>query len=173
MKATSWLRLFLDIADYKESYMVRDVEELAHNAISFKWDVSEPAKIFVSCNCLSTDFSAQKGIKVRSCRNTATSNGWTCLKRQSFCDLKMHERTNQTRNAFAVVACRCPVWVNNQAKILMLKISRCSTPEHSRFLVTSFLFPVYCARAPPAIFLTLLQNGSSVVFSYVFRWCLQ
>lgn len=53
----------IDIADYKESNMIYDVEEIAHNAVAFCWNANETAKIFVSCNCLSTDFSAQKGIK--------------------------------------------------------------------------------------------------------------
>lgn len=53
----------IDIADYKESSMVTDIHEFAHNAISFNWDVNDAAKIFISVNCLSTDFSAQKGIK--------------------------------------------------------------------------------------------------------------
>lgn len=44
--------------------MVTDIHEFAHNAISFNWDVRDAAKIFISVNCLSTDFSAQKGIKV-------------------------------------------------------------------------------------------------------------
>ena len=45
--------------------MVSDIHEFSHNSISFNWDVQDAAKIFVSVNCLSTDFSAQKGIKVR------------------------------------------------------------------------------------------------------------
>ena len=44
--------------------MVRDINEFSHNAISFLWDFSSAAKIFIAVNCLSTDFSAQKGIKV-------------------------------------------------------------------------------------------------------------
>ena len=48
--------------------MVTDIHEFAHNAISFNWDVHDAAKIFISVNCLSTDFSAQKGIKVRISR---------------------------------------------------------------------------------------------------------
>ena len=51
-------------ADYKESCMISNIDEIAHNAIAFSWDVNDLAKIFISCNCLSTDFSAQKGIKV-------------------------------------------------------------------------------------------------------------
>ena len=44
--------------------MISDINEFSHNAISFTWDVNDIAKIFISVNCLSTDFSAQKGIKV-------------------------------------------------------------------------------------------------------------
>ncbi|XP_023268025.1 grainyhead-like protein 2 homolog [Seriola lalandi dorsalis] len=54
----------LDIADYKESFnTIGNIEEIAYNAISFTWDVNEEAKIFITVNCLSTDFSSQKGVK--------------------------------------------------------------------------------------------------------------
>ncbi|XP_036398818.1 grainyhead-like protein 1 homolog [Megalops cyprinoides] len=54
----------IDIADYKESFnTISNIEEIAYNAISFTWDINEEAKIFVSVNCLSTDFSSQKGVK--------------------------------------------------------------------------------------------------------------
>lgn len=54
----------LDIADYKESFStIGNVEEISYNAVSFTWDVSEVAKVFISVNCLSTDFSSQKGVK--------------------------------------------------------------------------------------------------------------
>uniref|UniRef100_H2LCJ8 Grainyhead-like transcription factor 2b n=1 Tax=Oryzias latipes TaxID=8090 RepID=H2LCJ8_ORYLA len=54
----------LDIADYKESFnTINNIEEIAYNAISFTWDVNEEAKIFITVNCLSTDFSSQKGVK--------------------------------------------------------------------------------------------------------------
>ena len=62
--------LFFFSADYKESCMISDIDEFAHNAIAFTWDIADVAKIFISCNCLSTDFSAQKGIKVGSEINT-------------------------------------------------------------------------------------------------------
>uniref|UniRef100_A0A3Q3XCX3 Grh/CP2 DB domain-containing protein n=1 Tax=Mola mola TaxID=94237 RepID=A0A3Q3XCX3_MOLML len=53
----------LDI-DYKESFnTIGNIEEIAYNAISFTWDVNEEAKIFITVNCLSTDFSSQKGVK--------------------------------------------------------------------------------------------------------------
>lgn len=54
----------LEIADYKESFStISNVEEIAYNAVSFTWDVTEEAKVFISVNCLSTDFSSQKGVK--------------------------------------------------------------------------------------------------------------
>ncbi|XP_072134624.1 grainyhead-like protein 1 homolog isoform X1 [Mobula birostris] len=54
----------IDIADYKESFnTISNIEEIAYNAISFTWDVNDEAKIFISVNCLSTDFSSQKGVK--------------------------------------------------------------------------------------------------------------
>ncbi|KAJ8383272.1 hypothetical protein AAFF_G00222850 [Aldrovandia affinis] len=54
----------IDIADYKGSFdTITNIEETAYNAISFTWDTSEEARIYVSVNCLSTDFSSQKGVK--------------------------------------------------------------------------------------------------------------
>ncbi|XP_043939156.1 grainyhead-like protein 3 homolog isoform X3 [Protopterus annectens] len=54
----------IDMADYKERFnVVSDVEEVAYNALSFMWDVNEEAKVYVGINCLSTDFSTQKGVK--------------------------------------------------------------------------------------------------------------
>ncbi|KAM6968277.1 grainyhead-like protein 2 homolog [Aplochiton taeniatus] len=54
----------LDIADYKESFnTIGNIEEIAYNAVSFTWDINEEAKIFINVNCLSTDFSSQKGVK--------------------------------------------------------------------------------------------------------------
>ncbi|XP_017272988.1 grainyhead-like protein 1 homolog isoform X1 [Kryptolebias marmoratus] len=54
----------LDIADYKESFnTIGNIEEISYNSISFTWDTNEEAKIFISVNCLSTDFSSQKGVK--------------------------------------------------------------------------------------------------------------
>ncbi|NXN89032.1 GRHL1 protein, partial [Bombycilla garrulus] len=54
----------IDIADYKESFnTIGNIEEIAYNAISFTWDINEEAKVFISVNCLSTDFSSQKGVK--------------------------------------------------------------------------------------------------------------
>ncbi|KAI1897369.1 hypothetical protein AGOR_G00082600 [Albula goreensis] len=54
----------IDIADYKGSFdTITNMEEIAYNAISFTWDTNEEARIYISVNCLSTDFSSQKGVK--------------------------------------------------------------------------------------------------------------
>ncbi|XP_073424311.1 grainyhead-like protein 1 homolog isoform X1 [Dendrobates tinctorius] len=54
----------IDIADYKESFnTISNIEEIAYNAISFTWDLNDEGKVFISVNCLSTDFSSQKGVK--------------------------------------------------------------------------------------------------------------
>uniref|UniRef100_H9GP62 Grh/CP2 DB domain-containing protein n=1 Tax=Anolis carolinensis TaxID=28377 RepID=H9GP62_ANOCA len=54
----------IDVADCKENFnTVQHIEEVAYNALSFVWNVAEEAKVFVGVNCLSTDFSSQKGVK--------------------------------------------------------------------------------------------------------------
>ncbi|XP_028853257.1 grainyhead-like protein 3 homolog isoform X2 [Denticeps clupeoides] len=54
----------IDIADYKETFSgISNVEEVAFNALSFTWNTSEEAKVYIGINSLSTDFSAQKGVK--------------------------------------------------------------------------------------------------------------
>lgn len=53
-------------ADTKNSTkIVGPIEEVAHNAIAFYWNPHEgPAKVNIAVQCLSTDFSNQKGVKV-------------------------------------------------------------------------------------------------------------
>nr|XP_058921595.1 grainyhead-like protein 3 homolog isoform X2 [Kogia breviceps] len=54
----------IDVADCKENFnTVQHIEEVAYNALSFVWNVNEEAKVFIGINCLSTDFSSQKGVK--------------------------------------------------------------------------------------------------------------
>ncbi|XP_042357190.1 grainyhead-like protein 3 homolog [Plectropomus leopardus] len=54
----------IDIADYKEVFSgISNIEEVAFNALSFVWNPSEEAKVYIGINSLSTDFSAQKGVK--------------------------------------------------------------------------------------------------------------
>ncbi|KAK7919042.1 hypothetical protein WMY93_010326 [Mugilogobius chulae] len=54
----------IDIADYKEVFSsISNVEEVAFNALSFVWNTSEEAKVYIGINSLSTDFSSQKGVK--------------------------------------------------------------------------------------------------------------
>ncbi|XP_076021744.1 grainyhead-like protein 3 homolog [Genypterus blacodes] len=54
----------IDIADYKEVFSgISNIEEVAFNALSFVWNPTEEAKVYIGINSLSTDFSAQKGVK--------------------------------------------------------------------------------------------------------------
>ncbi|XP_012692134.1 grainyhead-like protein 3 homolog [Clupea harengus] len=54
----------IDIADYKETLTgISNVDEVAFNALSFVWNTNEEAKVYIGINSLSTDFSAQKGVK--------------------------------------------------------------------------------------------------------------
>ncbi|XP_076834416.1 grainyhead-like protein 3 homolog [Brachyhypopomus gauderio] len=54
----------IDIADYKEVFSgISNVDEVAYNALSFIWNTSEEAKVYIGINSLSTDFSSQKGVK--------------------------------------------------------------------------------------------------------------
>ncbi|CAG10445.1 unnamed protein product, partial [Tetraodon nigroviridis] len=54
----------IDIADYKEVYSgISNIEEVAFNALSFFWNPTEEAKVYIGINSLSTDFSSQKGVK--------------------------------------------------------------------------------------------------------------
>ncbi|KAL4624161.1 hypothetical protein GN956_G18928 [Arapaima gigas] len=54
----------IDIADYKGVYScISNVEEVAFNALSFIWNTTEEAKVYIGINSLSTDFSSQKGVK--------------------------------------------------------------------------------------------------------------
>eukprot|EP01135_Chromosphaera_perkinsii_P004068 Nk52_evm16s267 gene=Nk52_evmTU16s267 len=51
------------VVDRKASTGMIDYEELAFNCVSFVWDTRDGAKVPISLNCLSTDFSAQKGVR--------------------------------------------------------------------------------------------------------------
>ncbi|KAK1340370.1 hypothetical protein QTO34_018939 [Cnephaeus nilssonii] len=60
----------IDVADCKENFnTVQHIEEVAYNALSFVWNVNEEAKVFIGVNCLSTDFSSQKGGAERKMRD--------------------------------------------------------------------------------------------------------
>ena len=55
----------LDADTKNSSGIVGPIEEVAHNAIAFYWNPLEgPAKVNIAVQCLSTDFSNQKGVKV-------------------------------------------------------------------------------------------------------------
>lgn len=54
----------LDADTKNSSGIIGTIEEVTHNSISFYWNPLEgPAKINIAVQCLSTDFSNQKGVK--------------------------------------------------------------------------------------------------------------
>ncbi|ELU04642.1 hypothetical protein CAPTEDRAFT_198092 [Capitella teleta] len=49
---------------FSEGVVAQYIEETAHNAVAIRWNpLDKPAKINIAINCLSTDFSNQKGVK--------------------------------------------------------------------------------------------------------------
>ncbi|GFW45333.1 protein grainyhead [Trichonephila clavipes] len=61
-------------ADTKNSTgIIGQIDEITHNAIAFYWNPLEsPAKVNIAVQCLSTDFSNQKGVK-KSLRKRSTN----------------------------------------------------------------------------------------------------
>ncbi|XP_067124247.1 protein grainyhead-like isoform X1 [Centruroides vittatus] len=54
----------LDADTKNSSGIIGQIEEITHNAIAFYWNPMEsPAKVNIAVQCLSTDFSNQKGVK--------------------------------------------------------------------------------------------------------------
>lgn len=57
----------LDADTKNSSGIVGPIEEVAHNAIAFYWNpLDGQAKVNIAVQCLSTDFSNQKGVKVNN-----------------------------------------------------------------------------------------------------------
>uniref|UniRef100_A0A7E4VI00 Grh/CP2 DB domain-containing protein n=1 Tax=Panagrellus redivivus TaxID=6233 RepID=A0A7E4VI00_PANRE len=55
----------LEVDAKNSSGIIGQIEEVAHNAVQFCWNPNEPSsvKISIAVQCLSTDFSTQKGVK--------------------------------------------------------------------------------------------------------------
>ncbi|CAD6186222.1 unnamed protein product [Caenorhabditis auriculariae] len=55
----------LEVDSKNSSGMIGQIDEIAHNAVQFYWNPSEQngVKISIAVQCLSTDFSNQKGVK--------------------------------------------------------------------------------------------------------------
>lgn len=85
----------IDIADYKESVStVANIEEISFNAISFTWNTRDEPKIYVSVNCLSTDFSPQKGVKglplnLQIDTYSCSDHGNQILLHRAYCQIKV------------------------------------------------------------------------------------
>lgn len=52
--------LRLPSADYKESFNIGNVEEIAYNAVSFTWDVNEEAKVRGGGGCMCHTMEAEQ-----------------------------------------------------------------------------------------------------------------
>ncbi|XP_060640236.2 grainyhead-like protein 3 homolog [Anolis sagrei] len=84
----------IDVADCKENFnTVQHIEEVAYNALSFVWNIAEEAKVFVGVNCLSTDFSSQKGVKGVPLNLQVDTydfgTGTNCLVHRAICQIKI------------------------------------------------------------------------------------
>ncbi|KAJ7416624.1 grainyhead like transcription factor 3 [Willisornis vidua] len=83
----------IDVADCKENFnTVQNIEELAYNALSFVWNIHEEAKVFIGVNCLSTDFSSQKGVKgvpLNLQIDTYDCGGGSHLVHRAVCQIKI------------------------------------------------------------------------------------
>uniref|UniRef100_A0A0N5AY63 CP2 domain-containing protein n=1 Tax=Syphacia muris TaxID=451379 RepID=A0A0N5AY63_9BILA len=55
----------LEVDSKNSSGMIGQIEEIAHNAVQFYWNPTEQSgiKVSIAVQCLSTDFSNQKGVK--------------------------------------------------------------------------------------------------------------
>ena len=71
-------------ADTKNSMgLVGCIEETSHNAISVYWNPNEgPAKVNIAVQCLSTDFSNQKGVKVIKDLKMTLKTTWEFIQRE-------------------------------------------------------------------------------------------
>ena len=55
----------LEVDAKNSSGIIGAIEEVSHNAIQFSWNPADqtPVKVSIAVQCLSTDFSTQKGVK--------------------------------------------------------------------------------------------------------------
>uniref|UniRef100_A0A2K6BMR8 Grainyhead like transcription factor 1 n=1 Tax=Macaca nemestrina TaxID=9545 RepID=A0A2K6BMR8_MACNE len=140
----------IDIADYKESFnTISNIEEIAYNAISFTWDINDEAKVFISVNCLSTDFSSQKGVKGLPLNIQIDTYSYNNRSNQIkvFCDTRDEERKQSKRKV-------------SDVKVPLL-------PSHKRLDITVFK-PFVDLDTQPVLFIpdvhfANLQRGTHVL----------
>lgn len=55
----------LEVDAKNSAGIIGQIEEVSHNAIQFSWSPTDPGpvKVSIAVQCLSTDFSTQKGVK--------------------------------------------------------------------------------------------------------------
>ena len=77
---------------------MRPIEEVSHNALAVYWNPFEsPAKVTLAVQCLSTDFSTQKGVKGLPLHiqvdtyDEAIATGYPVFHR-GYCQIKVRNR---------------------------------------------------------------------------------
>jgi len=187
----------IDIADYKESNMLREIQEFSHNAISFIWDVNtnpengqhEGAKIFISANCLSTDFSAQKGIKGMALNLQIDSYGesekgeWDCVHRGTsqikiFCDKGAERKIrDEERKCRQEALAQNPVLnvsdIKRQEKVTFMTMNEIESVEEPPFyfkpeLSSGRALPSHSIDTPPAAKRARLTENASPIPTSLF-----
>ncbi|XP_007933923.2 grainyhead-like protein 3 homolog [Orycteropus afer afer] len=153
----------IDVADCKENFnTVQHIEEVAYNALSFVWNVNEEAKVFIGVNCLSTDFSSQKGVKGVPLNLQIDTydcgSGTERLVHRAVCQIKIfcdkgaeRKMRDDERKQFRRKA-KCPDSSNNGIKGCLLSSFRGNE--------TTYLRPETDLETPPVLFIPNVHFSS-------------
>ncbi|XP_005988842.1 grainyhead-like protein 3 homolog [Latimeria chalumnae] len=153
----------IDIADYKESFnTVSNIEEVAYNALSFTWDPNNEVKVYIGINCLSTDFSLQKGVKglplVLQVDTYDYVSGTNKLIHRAICQIKVfcdkgaERKTRDEQRRQSRKKIKCSDFSNNDSK-------GSSLPGYSGCDVT-YLKPVTDLVSQPVLFIPEVHFSS-------------
>ncbi|XP_006883576.1 PREDICTED: grainyhead-like protein 3 homolog [Elephantulus edwardii] len=153
----------IDVADCKENFnTVQHIEEVAYNALSFVWNINEEAKVFIGVNCLSTDFSSQKGVKGVPLNLQIDTydcgSGTERLVHRAVCQIKIfcdkgaeRKMRDDERKQFRRKA-KCPDSSNSGIKGCLLSSFRGNE--------TTFLRPETDLETPPVLFIPNVHFSS-------------
>ena len=93
--------------------LVGHIEELSHNALAVYWNPFEsPAKVTLAVQCLSTDFSTQKGVKGLPLHiqvdtyDEAIATGYPVFHR-GYCQIKVRNILSQKYSGTELIGERC------------------------------------------------------------------
>uniref|UniRef100_A0A2K6BMT3 Grainyhead like transcription factor 1 n=1 Tax=Macaca nemestrina TaxID=9545 RepID=A0A2K6BMT3_MACNE len=156
----------IDIADYKESFnTISNIEEIAYNAISFTWDINDEAKVFISVNCLSTDFSSQKGVKGLPLNIQIDTYSYNNRSNQAVTGPAGRSRSSVTQGKGAERKIRDEERKQSKRKVSDVKVPL--LPSHKRLDITVFK-PFVDLDTQPVLFIpdvhfANLQRGTHVL----------